>query len=169
MDAFGSARAFFYQCIGCVFRLRCSFLFIQRVYGGIFYTQDELIFLDNLWSGLRKLHSPVKRYLALAALLRSCIKRQPRGVFTISGLDAKYDDGRRDLRLSLKEHFKEQVAKYNAAVFSNAYPNLDCLTQLMGRYKKSIEVLCKPHRYHFGTHRAAKRNLVEEYLIIGSA
>ncbi|NLX25615.1 MAG: DNA methyltransferase [Lentisphaerae bacterium] len=243
--------------------------FIQKTFSGIFYTQDDLVFLDNIWVGLRKLTSPAKRYLALAALLRSCIKRQPRGVFTVSGIGATYDDGRRDLRLSLREHFLEQTAEYNAAVFSNgkqnaayhgdvffhdkshvdlvymdppyvprsddncymkryhfleglscywrgmeimgsskvkkirkphtpfghrgeaiqafdrmfrqfsdsilvlsyssnAYPDLDCLTHLMGKYKKSVNVLRKPHRYHFGTHSAAKRNLVEEYLIIGS-
>ena len=243
--------------------------FIQRTFAGIFYTDADLVFLDNMWSGLRELRSPTKRYLALAALLRSSIKRQPRGVFTVSGIGEKYNDGRRDLRLSLEEHFVEQVAAYNAAVFSNgirnvsqqgdiftstkhhvdlvymdppyvprsddncymkryhfleglscywdgleimasskvkkikkpytpfgyrkeaidafdtmfrrfadstlvlsyssnAYPSLDCLTQLMGKYKRSVEVLRKPHRYHFGTHGAVKRNLVEEYLIIGT-
>ncbi|MBN2685764.1 MAG: DNA adenine methylase [Pontiellaceae bacterium] len=243
--------------------------FIQKTFSGIFYTQDDLVFLDNIWTGLRKLASPTKRHLAMAALLRSCIKRQPRGVYTVSGIGAKYNDGRRDLRLSLKEHFLEQTAEYNAAVFSNgkqnvshhgdvfthkkplidlvymdppyvprsddncymkryhfleglscywegveimesskvkkikkpytpfghrgkaiqafdrmfsqfadsilvlsyssnAYPDLDCLTHLMRQYKASVRVLRKPHRYHFGTHSTAKRNLVEEYLIIGS-
>lgn len=242
--------------------------FIQRTFAGIFYTQSELVFLDNVWQGLRELNSPTKRSVALAALLRSCIKRQPRGVFTVSGIGEKYNDGRRDLRLSLEEHFVEQVALYNAAVFSNgmqnsshqgsvfscsqnsadlvymdppyvprsddncymkryhfleglscywegleimdtskvkkikkpytpfgyrkeavssfdrmfrlfanstlvlsyssnAYPDLDCLVDLMRKYKRSVEVLRKPHRYHFGTHGAAKRNVVEEYLIIG--
>lgn len=243
--------------------------FIQRTFSGIFYTEADLVFLDNVWAGLREFDSPTKRYLALAALLRSSIKRQPRGVFTVSGFGEKYNDGRRDLQLSLQEHFIEQVEVYNAAVFSNgmqnsarhgdvfgaantladlvymdppyvprsddncymkryhfleglscywegleimesskvrkikkpytpfgyrreavnafdqmfrkfadsilvlsyssnAYPTLDCLTQLMGKYKQSVEVMKKPHRYHFGTHGSVKRNLVEEYLIIGT-
>jgi DNA adenine methylase/adenine-specific DNA-methyltransferase len=203
----------------------------------------------------------------LAALLRSAIKRQPRGLFTVSD-PSRYQDGRRDLQLSIREHFVEQVDAYNAAVFSNgkrnavtcgdvfavepgsdlvymdppyvplsddncyikryhfleglacywegkevmmntkvrkiakpftpfsyrhtalvafdrlfrhfadsiqvlsyssnAYPDLKTLRALMGRYKKSVEVLEKEHRYHFGTHSAAKRNVVQEYLIIGS-
>jgi DNA adenine methylase/adenine-specific DNA-methyltransferase len=241
--------------------------FIRKTYEGIFYTPEELSSLDNLWSGIRQLDSPLKRAVALAALLRSSIKRQPRGLFTVSD-PTRYQDGRRDLQLSIREHFVEQVDAYNAAVFSNgkrnavtcgdvfdvkpgsdlvymdppyvpvaddncyikryhfleglacywegkevmmntkvrkiakpftpfsyrhtaleafdrlfrhfadsiqvlsyssnAYPDLKTLRALMGRYKKSVEVLEKEHRYHFGTHSAAKRNVVQEYLIIGS-
>lgn len=50
---------------------------------------------------------------------------------------------------------------------SNAYPDLPTLRQIMKRYKRSIEVFEKDHRYHFGTHAAAKRNVVQEYLIVG--
>jgi len=241
--------------------------FIRRTFEGIFYTPPELSFLDDLWAGIRKMDSPLKRSLALAAILRSAIKRQPRGLFTVSD-PTRYQDGRRDLQLSIREHFIEQVDAYNAAAFSNgkrntvtcgdvfdvqpgsdlvymdppyvpladdncyikryhfleglacywegkevmmntkvrkiakpftpfsyrhtaldafdrlfrhfadsiqvlsyssnAYPDLKTLRTIMGRYKKSVEVLEKEHRYHFGTHSAAKRNVVQEYLIIGS-
>lgn len=241
--------------------------FIRRTFEGIFYTPEELSFLDDLWSGIRQMDSPPKRAIALAALLRSAIKRQPRGLFTVSD-PSRYQDGRRDLQLSLREHFIEQVDAYNLAVFnngkrntatcgdvfatktgsdliymdppyvplsddncyikryhfleglacywdgkevmmntkvrkiakpftpfsyrhtaleafdrlfhhfadsiqilsysSNAYPDLKTLITLMGRYKKSVQVVEKEHRYHFGTHSAAKRNIVQEYLIIGS-
>jgi DNA adenine methylase/adenine-specific DNA-methyltransferase len=52
---------------------------------------------------------------------------------------------------------------------SNGYPDLATLTQLMRRYKESVEVVSRNHRYHFGTHSgvAAARAKVEEYLIIG--
>jgi DNA adenine methylase/adenine-specific DNA-methyltransferase len=241
--------------------------FIRRTYDGIFYTPEELSSLDDLWSGIRRIESPLKRAVALAALLRSAIKRQPRGLFTVSD-PTRYQDGRRDLQLTIREHFIEQVEAYNAAVFSNgernssscgdvfdvqqgsdlvymdppyvprsddncyikryhfleglacywegkelmmntkvrkiakpftpfsyrktaidafdrlfrhfadstqvlsyssnAYPDLDTLRTLMRRYKKNVEVLEKEHRYHFGTHAASKRNVVQEYLIIGS-
>ena len=67
---------------------------------------------------------------------------------------------------SLFRHFADstQVLSYS----SNAYPDLETLTTLMRRYKKSVEVLEKAHRYHFGTHRKAKRNQTQEYLIIGT-
>ena len=241
--------------------------FIRRMFTGIFYTPEEISFLDDLWVGIRQMESPFKRSLALAAILRSAIKRQPRGLFTVSDPE-KYKDGRRDLQLTLREHFVEQVAKYNAAVFtngvrntsscgdvfeiqpqsdlvymdppyvprsddncyikryhfleglacywegksilmkskvrkiakpftpfayrgtaldafdrlfrkfadstqvlsysSNAFPDLATLKGIMKRYKKSVEVMEKTHRYHFGTHEAAKRNEVQEYLIIGT-
>lgn len=240
--------------------------FIRRTFEGIFYSRAELAFLDDLWAGIRVIESPLKRAVALAAILRSAIKRQPRGLFTV-GDPERYQDGRRDLQLTLREHFVEQVACYNAAVFtngrrnsvscgdvfqlskgsdlvymdppyvpnaddncyikryhfleglacywqgkeimmntkvrkiakpftpfayrhtaleafdnlfrhfadstlvlsysSNAFPDLKTLRSLMGRYKKSVTVLEKEHRYHFGTHTAAKRNIVQEYLVIG--
>lgn len=241
--------------------------FIRTTFEGIFYTAEELSSFDDIWAGIRQLPSPFKSAVALAALLRSAIKRQPRGLFTVSD-PTRYQDGRRDLQLSIREHFVEQVSAYNAAVFSNgkrstvscgdvfgvptgsdlvymdppyvpladdncyikryhfleglacywegkevmmktkvrkiakpftpfsyrhtaldafdrlfrhfsesiqilsyssnAYPDLDTLCSLMRRYKKSVEVLEKEHRYHFGTHSAAKRNQVREYLIVGS-
>src|SRR5262249_8591737 len=49
----------------------------------------------------------------------SCVKRQPRGVFTVAGDPERYKDGRRDLSLPLKQHFLESVAAYNAVVFDN--------------------------------------------------
>ncbi|MCH8475237.1 MAG: hypothetical protein LAT55_08415 [Opitutales bacterium] len=55
-------------------------------------------------------------------MLRSAIKRQPRGLFTVSD-PTRYQDGRRDLQLSIKEHFIEQIKAYNAAVFDNGRPN----------------------------------------------
>jgi len=96
--------------------------FIRRTYEGILYTPDELSSLDELWSGIRQIDSPLKRAVALAALLRSAIKRQPRGLFTVSDPE-RYKDGRRDLQLTIREHFIEQVEAYNAAVFSNGERN----------------------------------------------
>jgi adenine-specific DNA-methyltransferase len=241
--------------------------FILQTYEGIFYTPEELNTLDNLWAGIRQMSSPLKRALALAAMLRSAIKRQPRGLFTVAD-PGRYMDGRRDLQLKIHEHFMEQVSAYNDSIFSNgkrnivtcgdvfnlkpetdlvyldppyvplsddncyikryhfleglacywegkevmmntkvrkiakpftpfsyrhsaleafdqlfrhfsdsilvlsyssnAYPDLATLCNLMKRYKKNVDVLEKEHRYHFGTHTSAKRNIVQEYLIIGS-
>jgi adenine-specific DNA-methyltransferase len=93
--------------------------FIARTFDGIFYTAADLQFLDAVWSHLRRLQNPYRRAIAIAALIRSCVKRQPRGVFTVSGDPERYKDGRRDLRLSLKEHFIEQVGAYNRSVFAN--------------------------------------------------
>lgn len=242
--------------------------FIERTFGGVFYTPEDLRFLDRVSGNIRQLQDPHQQALAFAALFRSCSKRQPRGVFTISGDLSRYDDGRRDLRLSLEEHFLEQIEVYNAAVFdngrknqalrsdlfdlprrkvdlvyldppyvprsddncyikryhfleglscywqglpidtttkvrkiakrytpfsyrrtaleafdlmfakfkgskialsysSNGFPDLDQLESLMRKYKSSVRVFEKPHRYHFGTHAGVERASVTEYLIVG--
>ena len=91
--------------------------FIEKTFGGIFYERVDLRFLDRVSHNIEKLNSPEQQALARAALIRSCLKKQPRGVFTISS--GRYDDGRRDLRLSIEEHFLEQVEKFNRIVFDN--------------------------------------------------
>ncbi len=93
--------------------------FIERTFEGIFFTPQDLRFLDNVWANLSGLESEHRRALAISALVRSCVKRQPRGVFSVAGDPEKYKDGRRDLRLSLEEHFLESAAAYNETVFDN--------------------------------------------------
>lgn len=242
--------------------------FIEETFTGIFYTPDDLRFLDRVSGNIDELRSPHHRSLARAALIRSCLKKQPRGVFTVSGDLSRYDDGRRDLRLTLEDHFVEQVAAFNRVVFddglshsvekadvfdldprgidlvyldppyvprsddncymkryhfleglsrywrgarimegtkvkkiekphtpfsyrrtavdafnrlfamyrdsvvvlsysSNGYPDLEVLTGLLRRHKSEVVVHRRPHRYHFGTHKAVERAVVDEYLIVG--
>ncbi len=93
--------------------------FIERTFKGIFFTQDDLRFLDRVSGNLEALDRPAQRALARAALIRSCLKKQPRGVFTVSGDLSHYDDGRRDLRLTIEEHFIEQIEAFNRVVFDN--------------------------------------------------
>ena len=136
--------------------------FIEENFTGIFYTPEDLRFLDRVSCNLRQLDNPYQQALALAALIRSCVKRQPRGVFTISGDLSKYDDGRRDLRLSLEEHFLEQVSAYNNSVFSNGRKNRSCqqdafkigirgvdLVYLDPPYVPRADDNCYVKRYHF--------------------
>jgi adenine-specific DNA-methyltransferase len=93
--------------------------FIEKTFGGVFYEDTDLQFLDRVSANIASLKHPHQRSLAKAALIRSCLKKQPRGVFTISGDLSRYDDGRRDLRLSMEEHFSEQVAVFNKVIFDN--------------------------------------------------
>jgi adenine-specific DNA-methyltransferase len=91
--------------------------FIERTFAGVFYVREDLRFLDRVSYNIETLHNEHQQALARAALIRSCLKKQPRGVFTVSGL--RYDDGRRDLKLSIEEHFLEQVEAFNRIVFDN--------------------------------------------------
>jgi adenine-specific DNA-methyltransferase len=90
--------------------------FIQRTFDGIYFTGADLRFLDSAWSHIDRM-SGHRQALAISALVLSAARRQPRGVFTVTG--HRYDDGRRDLRLSLREHFAERAAEYNGVVFDS--------------------------------------------------
>ncbi len=93
--------------------------FIRRTFDGVFYDAADRAFLDSAWSHIATMQGD-KRAVAISALVLSAARKQPRGVFTITGDLSRYDDGRRDLRISMREHFAEAVAKYNAAVFDGA-------------------------------------------------
>lgn len=93
--------------------------FIRTTFDGLYFTPDDRQFLDSAWSHLDRMSGP-KRDLAIAALVLSAARKQPRGVFTFT--DLRYDDGRRDLRLPLREHFRERAEEYNAVVFDSRRP-----------------------------------------------
>ena len=138
--------------------------FIEKTFHEIFYTKEELIFLDKVSHNISNLSSRYKRALAYTSLFRSCLKKQPRGVFTISGNLEKYNDGRRDLRISLKEHFLEQIEIYNQSVFDNGQENasfnLDVFDFSYEMFKPDLVYMDPPYvpssddncyikRYHF--------------------
>ena len=91
--------------------------FIQRTFDGLYFTPEDRRFLDSAWSHIDTLRGH-RRDLAISALVLSAARKQPRGVFTFTD-GTKYADGRRDLKLTLREHFRERALDYNATVFSN--------------------------------------------------
>jgi adenine-specific DNA-methyltransferase len=91
--------------------------FVQTRFEGLYFTPEDRRFLDSAWSHIDTLRG-YRRDLAIAALVLSAARKQPRGVFTFTD-STRYADGRRNLRLSLKQHFRECVTEYNATVFSN--------------------------------------------------
>lgn len=93
--------------------------FIQCTFEGLFFTGEDRRFLDSAWSHIDQMTGD-KQALAISALVLSAARKQPRGVFTVTGL--RYDDGRRDLRLPLREHFRERAAGYNQVVFDSGQP-----------------------------------------------
>ena len=95
--------------------------FIQETFRGIYFSDEDNLFLDNTVANIQQLRSSFKRSLALSALNRACVKRRARGVFTYVG--DRYDDGRRDLRLSLQEQFLAAIRLLNDAVFDNGQQN----------------------------------------------
>lgn len=95
--------------------------FIERTFGELYFTHNENKFLDNLVANIQQISSINKRSLAFAAITRACLRRRPRGIFTYTGL--RYEDGRRDLQISLEQHFRNAVTIFNNAVFDNGQHN----------------------------------------------
>lgn len=95
--------------------------FIRKTFKDLYFEDADNIFLDNLTANISLLTNEYKKSLAFAAITRACMKKRPRGIFTYVG--ARYNDGRRDLRLSLKDHFLENVESFNNAVFNNGHIN----------------------------------------------
>lgn len=135
--------------------------FIERTFSGIFFTPEDLRFLDTVWSHLSQIKNRHVKGLALAALTRSCIKKQPRGVFTVSDPE-RYKDGRRDLRLSLQEHFIESVKIMNQLVFDNGEQSKATRTDVLKMRAPEVDLVymdppyvpraddnCYIKRYHF--------------------
>lgn len=95
--------------------------FIRETFRGLYFTEEENLFLEQVWYRLEHLANPSKKALALSALARACVKKRPRGIFTYTG--DRYNDGRKDLRTTLKDHFINAVDVYNNAVFDNNQKN----------------------------------------------
>jgi DNA adenine methylase len=95
--------------------------FVATTFDNIFFEKEDNIFLDNLIANIKLLNNPIKKSLAFACVTRACMKKRARGIFTYVG--QRYDDGRRDMQLSLLDHFKENVESFNSAVFNNGKKN----------------------------------------------
>lgn len=96
--------------------------FIADTFAGLYFTDAENHFLDVVRANIELLKDEYKKSLALAALTRACMKRRPRGIFTFTG--DRYNDGRRDMQIDLRQHFVENIDIFNKAVFDNARHNM---------------------------------------------
>jgi DNA adenine methylase len=95
--------------------------FIRETFKDLYFTEDENLLLEQIWHRIPFLNNDYKKALALSALCRACVKKRPRGIFTYTG--HRYDDGRKDIRTSLKDHFLNATKIFNKAIFSNEQEN----------------------------------------------
>ena len=96
--------------------------FVQDIFKGLYFDDVDNFFIDVVRANTKRMRNPYKRAIATTALIRSCLKKRPRGIFTYVG--NRYDDGRRDLKKSLQKHFVDAVEIINDAVFDNGRLNL---------------------------------------------
>ncbi|MHC4984089.1 MAG: DNA adenine methylase [Planctomycetota bacterium] len=134
--------------------------FVREKYAGLYFGPEDSEFIDNTYANIQKLKGRLKKSLALAALVRACMKKRPRGIFTFIG--KKSWDGRRDLNLTLRSQFIDAVRQFNRAVFSNHRRNKATCLDVFETDPKGIDLVyidtpyITPHsdcdytrRYHF--------------------
>lgn len=95
--------------------------FVADTFQGLYYTDDENHLIDIIRNNIKKLSNQYERAIALSALIRACIKKRPRGIFTYVG--DRYNDGRKDLQITLSDHFLKAVKEINSSVFDNGKMN----------------------------------------------
>src|SRR4051794_19267517 len=130
--------------------------FIARTFDGLYFPRADHEFLDAAWSHVEELAGP-RRALALSALCLAAAWKQPRGVFTVT--TPRYDDGRRQLRMSLEALFREAVTAFNAAVLPGpatarcgdvfALDPHAAIAYLDPPYAPPTDDACYVKRYHF--------------------
>lgn len=95
--------------------------FVESTFQGLYFSDEDNKLIDILRANIKAIKNPYKRAIAMAALIRTCLKKRPRGIFTYVG--HRYDDGRKDLVTSFRNHFLEAVDSINGAVFNNNKTN----------------------------------------------
>ena len=133
--------------------------FISKTFDGLYFPPSDHAFLDSAWSHIDEL-TGAKRAIAIAALCLAAAWKQPRGVFTVT--TPRYDDGRRQMRMSLRSLFREAVVAFNRAVFAgdprsasirgevfDLDPSGVALAYLDPPYAPPRDDTCYIKRYHF--------------------
>lgn len=120
--------------------------FVEDTFKGLYFHDEDNRFIDLLRYKIKKIRSPYKRAIAMTALIRSCLKKRPRGIFTYVG--HRYDDRRQDLKKSFKEQFLEAVEAINLSIFDNSTINKSrCGDAMTMRAKSGCLVYIDPPYY----------------------
>lgn len=95
--------------------------FVASTFKDLYYTDEENDLIDTLRTNIAVIKDQYKHAIAMTALIRACIKKRPRGIFTYTG--QRYNDGRKDLQKTLAQQFLEAIEAVNKAVFDNGQIN----------------------------------------------
>lgn len=109
--------------------------FVSKTFRGLYFSDADNHLIDCIRANIKKTGNKYKKALAVSALIRAALKKRPRGIFTYTG--HRYDDGRRDLKISLEDHFIRAVKAVNRAVFDNGRKN-------HSRRGDAMTARCKP-------------------------
>lgn len=134
--------------------------FVQKKFKDLYFSDDENLLIDIIRSNIPKLDNEYEQAIARSALIRACMKKRPRGIFTYTG--HRYDDGRKDLVLTLEEQFLNAVEAINQSIFDNHQSNIsyrknaldvelpdNCLIYIDPPYYSTCSDNEYVRRYHF--------------------
>jgi len=133
--------------------------FVSNTFPGLYFTDEENVLIDNIRANIKHIKNPYERAIATSSLIRACFKKRPRGIFTYVG--HRYDDGRKDIKTPLSEHFINAVNLTNNAVFDNGKKNKSrCGDAMTTKHKPDLVYMDPPYysphsdneyvrRYHF--------------------
>jgi len=101
--------------------------FIQKKFGGIFYTDSENAWLDRIIFNIHQMGDEYKQAMAFFALFQSCIIKRPYNLFHRANLYLRLSDVPRSFGnktswdRSFTDYFKLFAQEANEAVFSNGH------------------------------------------------
>lgn len=95
--------------------------FVQTKFRDLYFSDQDNYLIDVLRYNIEKIDNEYQQAIAQAALVRACMKKRPRGIFTYVG--HRYDDGRKDLQKTFEQQFLEAVQSINDAIFDNKKEN----------------------------------------------
>lgn len=113
--------------------------FVANLFRGLYYSDSDNELIDIIRSNIQDIKDEYKRAISMTALIRACMKKRPRGIFTYVG--EKYNDGRKDLRKTFSEHFLEAVDAVNKAVFDNGRLNIARMGNAMDLNADNVELV----------------------------
>lgn len=103
---------------------------IQRNFKGIFYLDDENIWLDKVICNIHSIQDQYKKALAFFALYQACIIKRPFNLFHRNNLYLRTSDVKRTFgnKVTWDKPFEDYLLKFadeaNKAVFSNGKKNI---------------------------------------------
>lgn len=95
--------------------------FVSQKFAGLYFTDEDNQLIDVIRANIKKIKDIYKKNIAMTALIRACLKKRPRGIFTYIG--NRYNDGRKDLSTPFREQFLSAVNSINESVFDNGKVN----------------------------------------------